>query len=55
MNPPGSYVLEILQAGTLDTGSYSILQGIFLTQGFNPLLHCRKILYRLSHHTREAQ
>ena len=31
-------------------GSYSLLQGIFPTQGPNPgLLHCRQILYRLSH------
>ena len=32
-------------------GSYSLLQGIFPTQGLNPgLLHCRWILYQLSHH-----
>ena len=31
-------------------GSLSLLQGIFLTQGLNPgLLHCRQILYSLSH------
>ena len=31
-------------------GSYSLLQGIFSTQGSNPgLLHCRQILYHLSH------
>ena len=30
--------------------SLSLLQGIFLTQGSNPgLLHCRQILYQLSH------
>ena len=30
--------------------SPSLLQGIFPTQGLNPgLLHCRKILYQLSH------
>ena len=35
-------------------GSLSLLQGIFPTQGLNPgLLHCRQILYQLSH--REAQ
>ena len=29
-------------------GSYSLLQGIFLTQGSNPVLpHCRQILYQL--------
>ena len=31
-------------------GSLSLLQGIFQTQGLNPgLLHCRQILYQLSH------
>ena len=31
-------------------GSHSLLQGIFLTQGLNlGLLHCRWILYHLSH------
>ena len=31
-------------------GSHFLLQGIFLTQGSNPgLLHCRSILYSLSH------
>ena len=31
--------------------SYSLLQEIFPTQGMNPsLLHCRQILYHLSHH-----
>ena len=31
-------------------GCYSLLQGIFLTQGFNlGLLHCRQILYHLTH------
>ena len=31
-------------------GRLSLLQGIFPTQGSNPgLLHCRRILYRLSH------
>ena len=30
--------------------SLSLLQGIFPTQGSNPgLLHCRQILYQLSH------
>ena len=34
-------------------GSHSLLQGIFLTQGSNPgLLHCRQILYCLSHQGR---
>ena len=31
-------------------GSFSLLQGIFPTQGLNPgLRHCRQILYQLSH------
>ena len=31
-------------------GNHSLLQGIFPTQGSNPgLLHCRQILYQLSH------
>ena len=31
-------------------GSYSLLQGIFPTQGSNPcLLHCRWIIFQLSH------
>ena len=31
-------------------GRRSLLQGIFPTQGLNPgLLHCRQILYQLSH------
>ena len=35
----------------LGMGCHAILQGTFLTQGSNPgLLHCRQILYRLSHH-----
>ena len=39
----------ILQARIL-VGSLSLLQGIFSTQGSNPgLLHCRWILYQLSH------
>ena len=33
-----------------EVGSHSLLQEIFPTQGWNlALLHCRKILYRLSH------
>ena len=40
----------ILQARILEWGSFSLLQGIFLTQGLNPcLLHCRWILYQLSY------
>ena len=33
-----------------EAGSHFLLQGIFLIQGLNPgLLHCRQILYHLSH------
>ena len=33
-----------------EVGSFSFLQGIFPTQGLKPvLLHCRQILYQLSH------
>ena len=33
-----------------EVGSFSFLQGIFPTQGLSPgLLHCRQILYQLSH------
>ena len=33
-----------------EEGCHSLLQGIFLTQGLNlGLLHCRQILYHLSH------
>ena len=34
----------------IGVGCHFLLQGIFLTQGSNPgLLHCRRILYHLSH------
>ena len=40
----------ILQARILEWVSHSLLQGIFPAQGSNPgLLHCRQILYQLSH------
>ena len=40
-NPPGQ---------NTGVGNLSLLQGIFPTQGSNPgLLHCRRILYQLSH------
>ena len=47
-NPPNSSVYGILQASC-----HFLLQGIFLTQGLNLcllcLLHCKLILYQLSH------
>ena len=37
-------------------GGLSLLQGIFPTQGWNPgLLHCRQILYQLSHKCNSAK
>ena len=37
-----------------DVGTHFFSQGIFLTHGSNPgLLHCRQILYRLSHHCKD--
>ena len=48
-SPPGSSVHGILQATILERGAHFLLQ-IFPTQGSNPgLLHCRQILYHLSH------
>ena len=45
---PGSSVHGISQSRIV--GCRFLLQGIFLTQGSNPgLLHCRKVLYHLSH------
>ena len=39
-----------------EVSSHSLLQGIFLTQGLNPgLLHCRQILYCLSHQGSPSQ
>ena len=50
-NPMDYTVHGILQARVLEwVASCSLLQGIFPTQGSNPgLLHCRRILYQLSH------
>ena len=42
--------MGILQARMQERGCCALLQGIFPTQGWNPgLLHCRQILYCLSH------
>ena len=47
---PGSSVHGILQARILAWVSCSLLPGIFPIQESNPsLLHCRQILYHLSH------
>ena len=48
---PMDYTVHgILQAKNTGVGSFSLLQGIFPTQGLTPgVLHCRWILYHLSH------
>ena len=47
---PGSSVHGIFQARMLEWVGISFSKQIFLTQGLNPgLLHCRQILYHLSH------
>ena len=52
-SPPGSSVHGIFQARILEWVACAFLQGIFLTQGSIPgLLHCRWILYHLSHQER---
>ena len=49
-SPPGSSVHGIVQVRILEGVGHSLLQGIFPTQGLNQeLLHCRQILYHLSH------
>jgi len=49
-NPPGSSVLGDSPGKNTGVGFHALLQGIFATQGLNPgLLHCRLILYHLSH------
>ena len=51
-SPPGSSVHGIFQARILQWVAI-FLQGTFSTQGLNPyllcLLHCKRILYHLSH------
>ena len=49
-SPPGSSVREDSLGKNTGVGCHLTLQGIFLTQGSNlGLLHCRQILYLLSH------
>ena len=47
------FVCGIFQASILEWVAIFLLQGIFPTQGWNPrllyLLHCKQILYPLSH------
>ena len=49
-SPPGSSVHGNSPGKNTGMGGHSLLQGIFSTQRSNPgLLHCRWILYHLSH------
>ena len=49
-NLPGSSVHEDAPGKNTGMGCHALLQGIFPTQGLRPdLLHCRWILYHLSH------
>ena len=49
-SPPGSSVYGDSPGKNAKVGCHALLQGIFPTQGLNPgILHCRWILYRLSH------
>ena len=50
LRPHGLYSPWNSPGQNTGVGSLSLLQGIFPTQGLNPgLLHCRLILYQLSH------
>ena len=50
LRPHGMYSSWNSPGQNTGVGSLSLLQGIFLTQGLSPgLLHCRQILYQLSH------
>ena len=49
-DPMDYTVHEILQARILEWVAFPFCRGIFPTQGLNSgLLHCRQILYQLSH------
>ena len=50
LRPRGLYSPRNSPGQNTGVGTHSLLQGIFPTQGSNPsLLHCRQILYQLSH------
>ena len=50
LQPHGLYSPWNSPGQNTGAGSLSLLQGIFPTQGSNPgLLHCRRIVYQLSH------
>ena len=49
-SPPGSSVHRDSPGKNTGVDCHALLQGIFPTQGLDPgLLHCRQILYQLSH------
>ena len=49
-SPPGSSVHGDSPGKNTGVGCHALLQGIFPTQGSNPVLpHCRQILYQLSY------
>ena len=49
-SPPSSSVHGNFPSKNIGVGCHALLQAIFPTQGLNPcLLHCRRILYCLSH------
>ena len=49
-SPPASSIHGIFQGKNTGVGCCFLLQGIFPTQGLNSgLLHCRQVLYHLSH------
>ena len=52
-SPPVSSVNGDSPGKNTEVGCHDILQGIFPTQGSNPgLLHCRRVLYCVSHQER---
>ena len=55
LQPHGLYSPWNSPGQNTGVGSLSLLQGIFPTQGSNPgLLHCRQILYQMSHQGRPS-
>ena len=49
-SPPGSSVHGDSPGKNTEVGFHALLQGIFPTQGSNPVFpHCKQILYHLSH------
>ena len=53
---PGSSIHGIFQGRVLEWVAISFSRGIFLTQGLNPgPLHCRQMLYCLSHQGRSSK